>query len=44
LFFSFLPKIEGAKIRWRDNKSDSIAGQAGQLVFGTGANFDVGNA
>jgi hypothetical protein len=26
LFFSFLPKIEGAKIRWRDNKSDSIAG------------------
>ena len=26
LFFSFLPKIEGAKIRWRDNKTDSIAG------------------
>jgi len=26
LFFEFLPMIEGAKIRWRDNKSDSIAG------------------
>ena len=44
LFFNFLPKIEGAKIRWRDNKSDSIAGQPGQLVFGIGANFGVGNA
>ena len=44
LFFNFLPKIEGAKIRWRDNKSDSIAGKPGQLVFGIGANFGVGNA
>ena len=26
LFFNFLPKIEGAKIRWRDRNSDSIAG------------------
>jgi len=26
LFFEFLPMIEGAKIKWRDNKSDSIAG------------------
>jgi len=26
VFFDFLPKIEGAKIRWRDNKTDSIAG------------------
>jgi hypothetical protein len=26
LFFNFLPKIDGAKIRWRDNNSDSVAG------------------
>ena len=26
LFFDFLSKIEGAKIRWRDNKTDFIAG------------------
>lgn len=26
LFFDFLPKIAGAKIRWRSNNSDSIAG------------------
>jgi hypothetical protein len=26
VFFNFLPKIDGAKIRWRDNNSDSVAG------------------
>jgi hypothetical protein len=26
IFFDFLPEIEGAKIRWRDSNSDSIAG------------------
>lgn len=29
LFFDFLPEIEGAKIRWRDSNSDSIAGNPG---------------
>jgi len=39
LFFDFLPKIEGAKIRWLDDKSDSIAGSTKQqgLMNITGA-------
>lgn len=32
IFFDFLPKIEGAKIQWRDANSDSIAGSASDLV------------
>ena len=33
LFFEFLPKIEGAKIRWRDKKSDSIAGTPRGIIL-----------
>jgi hypothetical protein len=45
LFFNFLPKIEGAKIRWRDRSSDSIAGSTtnglirGINVRGIGGGF-----
>lgn len=42
VFFDFLPKISGAKIRWKDNSSDSIAGQTGTQqrndFFPTGIN------
>lgn len=31
VFFNFLPKIEGAKIKWRDRDSDHIAGAPNQL-------------
>ena len=31
VFFNFLPKIEGAKIKWRDRDSDHIAGVPNQL-------------
>jgi len=34
LFFDFLPKIEGAKIRWRDNNTDSVAGFTPQDITG----------
>tara|TARA_R110000823_G_scaffold253162_1_gene375700 strand:- start:62 stop:712 length:651 start_codon:yes stop_codon:yes gene_type:complete len=36
LFFNFLPKIEGAKIRWRDKDSDSIAGTPSSGSSGRG--------
>lgn len=43
LFFEFLPKIEGAKIRWRDKTSDSIAGTPrGIIVDGIGAKAGSG--
>jgi hypothetical protein len=32
VFFNFLPKIEGAKIKWRDRDSDHIAGVPNQLL------------
>lgn len=36
VFFNFLPKIEGAKIKWRDRDSDHIAGVPNQLGGGRG--------